>query len=128
MAPDWAFAYLVDSQRLPAASETICVILAAASVPLGFAWGSSASTRQSWNILTRRVGLVVFVLVTTAAALLARLTVQATYSQFHGHFAIRRVSGTGLGYCLLWMLTILVLAVTWTLISLYRMGQRSTKD
>lgn len=128
LAPDWACAYLVDSQRLPAASETLFVIIAALSVPLGFIWGAPASTRRRWNILTRRITLVGIALVTTGAPLLPRLTVQATYAQFHGDFGIRPISGTDLGYALLWMFTILGLATTWTLISLYRMGQQPIRD
>ena len=128
LAPDWACAYLIDSQRLPAASETLYVLVAALSVPLGFIWGAPASIRRRWNILTRRITLVAIALVTTGAALLPRLTVQATYAQFHGDFGIRPISGTELGYALLWMFTILGLATTWTLISLYRMGQQPIRD
>ena len=128
LAPDWACAYLVDSQRLPAASETLFVLVAALSVPLGFIWGAAASTRRRWNILTRRITLVAIALVTTGAPLLPRLTVQATYAQFHGDFGIRPISGTELGYALLWMFTILGIATTWTMISLYRMGQQPIRD
>jgi len=128
LAPDWAYAYLVDSQRLPVASETLCVVMAALSVPSGFFWGCSASARRRWNILTRRIGLVSCALVTTFAALLPRLTVQATYAQFHGDFGVRPIAGTDLGYALLWMLTVMGLAVTWTLVSLFRMGQQSNND
>ena len=128
LAPDWACAYLVDSQRLPAGSETLFVVYAALSVPLGFLWGAAASTRRRWNILTRRIALVAIAFVTTCAALLPLLTVQATYAQYHGDFGIRPISGTDLGYALLWMFTILGLAVTWTLVSLFRMGQQPVKD
>ena len=128
LAPDWALAYLVDSQRLPAALETFCVVAAALSIPLGFVWGAAASARSRWNILTRRIALVSIALVTTGSALLPRLTVQATYAQYHGDFGIRPVSGTDLGYALLWMLTVFGLATTWTIFSLYRMGQSSIRD
>ncbi len=128
LAPDWACAYLVNSQRLPAGSETLCVVCAALSVPLGFLWGSSASTRRRWNTLIRRITLVTIAFATTAAALLPRLAVQATFAQFHGDFGIRPISGTDFGYALLWMFTVLGLAITWTIVSLYRMGQQPLKD
>ena len=128
LAPDWALAYLVDSQRLPAALETFCVVAAALSVPLGFVWGAAASARRRWNILTRRIALVSIALVTTGAALSPRLGIQATYAQYHGDFGTRPVSGTDLGYALLWMFTILGLSTTWTIISLHRMGQGRIRD
>jgi len=128
LAPDWACAYLFDSQRFPAAFETFCVIAAALSVPLGFIWGAAASARRRWNILTRRIALVSIALVTTGAALLPRLAVQATYAQFHGDFGVRPIAGSDLGYALLWMITVLGIAVTWTIVSLFRISVAPIRD
>jgi hypothetical protein len=128
LAPDWACAYLIDSQRLPAAFETLCVVLSALSVLAGFLWGAVPSARRRWNTLTRRIALVSIALVATGAGLLPRLTVQATYAQFHGDFGTRPISGTDLGYALLWMFSVLALGITWTIVSLYRMGQNLIRD
>ena len=128
LAPDWACAYLVDTQRLPAAFETFAVIFASTSVVLGFAWGAGPSSRRRWNIVGRRMVLVSAALLTTIAPLIPRFKVQATYAQYHGDFGVRPISGTELGYALLWMIIILGLGSTWTTFSLYRMGRQPIRD
>jgi hypothetical protein len=60
--------------------------------------------------------------------MLRRLPVQATYAQYHGDFGVQAISGSDLGYALLWLLTLFGLAITWTTVSLYRMGQQSFGD
>jgi hypothetical protein len=128
MSPDWTLAYLVDSQRAPAMAETLCVIVAALTVPLGFMWGAELSARRRLNVLARRIAILSCGSVALCAMLWKRLTVQATYAQFHGDFGIRPIAGTELGYAVLWMLLLLGLASVWTLISLVRLGQRMTND
>jgi hypothetical protein len=122
-APDWAYAYLVDSQRLPAAA-TIGVVLAdAASVPAGFLVAARWSAARRLGPLFR-IGMVPALVASAfVLAVLPRLSVQATYAQFHGDFGTRSVSGSLLGYALLWMLTVLAAAVAWTLRSLRMLGQ-----
>jgi hypothetical protein len=128
IAPDWACAYLIDAQRLPAAFETFAVLFAATSVVLGFVWGAGPSARRRWNVVGRRMILVSAALVTTMAPLVHRFKVQATYAQYHGNFGVRPISGSELGYALLWMLILLGLGGTWTTFSLYRMGRQPIRD
>jgi len=128
LAPDWACAYLIDTQRLPAAFETFSVVFAASSAVLGFIWGAEPSARRHWNVIGRRMILVGIALVTTMAPLIPRFKVQATFTQYRGDFGIRPIAGTELGYALLWMLVLLGLAGTWTIFSLYRMGRQPIRD
>jgi len=113
--PDWAYGYVIDPQRLPGVVDLGSVLLDAASVPLGFAAAARyARVRRSGPILRLSAGpLVVAVALTLMFA--RRLGVQATYSQFHGDFGVRAVSGTPLGYALLWMALVLAGAVAWTI-------------
>ncbi len=128
MSPDWTLAYIIDSQRVPAMAETLCVILAALTVPLGFLWGAALSIRRRLNVLARRIAILSCGSVALCAVLWKRMAVQATYAQFHGDFGIRPIAGTELGYAVMWMLILLGLASTWTLFSLVKLGQRMTND
>lgn len=122
-APDWVYAYAVDPQRLPGFVDLGAVLLTAASVPAGYA----AAARHA---RARRAGPLVRLSVPAAAIALAltllfspRLALQATYAQYHGDFGIRSVSGTPLGYALLWMALVLVAALGWTVTWLRRSGR-----
>lgn len=128
LAPDWACAYLVDSQRLFAGFETCCILFAATSVVLGYLWGAAPSARGRWNVVGRRMIGIGIALAVTLAALFPRLRVHATYAQYHGDFGVRPLSGSDLGYALIWLLVVFGLAVTWTLFSLYKMGRQPIGD
>jgi hypothetical protein len=113
-APDWAYAYVVDPQRLPGAVDLSAVLIDAASVPAGFAAAARyARGRRTGSILKLSavpgLGAVALTLLFSR-----RLGIQATYAQYHGDFGTRSVSGTPLGYALLWMALVLVCAVGWT--------------
>jgi hypothetical protein len=128
LAPDWACAYLVDSQRLPAGFETFCIVVAAISVVLGYIWGAEPSARGRWNVVGRRIILVSIAFAVTLAPLFPRLKVHATYAQYHGDFGIRPLSGSELGFALIWQLLAFGLGVTWTIFSLYKMGRQPIGD
>jgi cell division protein FtsX len=56
---------------------------------------------------------------------LPRLTVRATFAQYHGDFGTEPVSATPLGYALAWMLTVVLCAVGWTANALGQLSRRS---
>ena len=127
-APDWSYAYWIDSQRLPGSVDTAWVLLDAASVPLGFA-------RTARHVRAKRTGpllrlLAVPALVASALVLstLPRLGVQASYVQFHGDFGTRPVAGSPLGYALLGMTLILLAGAAITVIWLRLSGQALRRD
>jgi hypothetical protein len=53
--------------------------------------------------------------------LFPRLSVQATYAQFHGDFGTHAVAGGPLGYALIWTTLVLSGAFAWTAHALRRM-------
>jgi hypothetical protein len=120
---DWAYAYLIDARRLPEILDPALVLLDAASVPIGFVLASSAARTHRFaavaKILTVSLGAAtVFVFAT-----FQRLSVQATYAQFHGDFGTQPIGGSPLGYGLLTMTVLLVLATLWTLRSVTQMSR-----
>lgn len=128
LAPDWSYAYVVDSQRLPGVVDLSLVLLDAASVPAGFVAAMRAARTKRASALLRlaivpAIAFVAFVLVA-----FPRLGRNATYAQYHGDFGVRSVAGSPLGYAMLWMALVLVGAVAWTGSWLWRNGHHSRRD
>jgi hypothetical protein len=111
---DWSYAYFIDTRRIPSALQLALVLLDLASVPVGFVVAASrARTRRLGPVL----GLAIPPLALGLGAILvtsSRLSIQASYAQFHGDFGTRPVAGSSLGYALLWMDALLVLGIAWT--------------
>ena len=113
-APDWSYAYVIDSDRLPGAVDLAVVLLDVASVPLGFAAAARRMRDKRLGPLLRLAAIpglaaLAFVIVT-----LPQLSVHATYAQYHGDFGTRPVAGSLLGYALLWMNAVLLAAAVYT--------------
>jgi hypothetical protein len=111
---DWSFAYWVDSRHLPSAVQLTLVLLALSSVPLGFiAAATPARKRRLAALLVLGIppAIVVLAFLLRAAG---RLSVHASYAQFHGDFGTRPIAGSSLGHALLWMDTVLALGIAWT--------------
>ncbi len=126
-APDWSYVYLVDSQRLPGAVDLGLVLLDAASVPLGFVAATRNARLKRPSGILRTAALPALGIVVTALLSFSRLGLQATYTQFHGDFGTRPVSGSPLGYALLWMALVLAGAVFWTGLWLRKASQAAER-
>jgi hypothetical protein len=112
---DWSYAYYIDTRRIPSAVQLGLVLIDAASVPLGFGLAMSrARTRRIGSILPLGVPIL-FVVLASALWASSRLRVEASYAQFHGDFGVLPVAGGPLGYALLWMDSLLTIAVVWTI-------------
>ena len=122
---DWSYAYFIDTRRIPSALQLALVLLDAASVPVGFVVAAShARARKLVPLLTLGTPPILVVLIGTAA-FAGRLSIQASYAQFHGDFGTRPVAGSSLGYALLWMDTLLVLGSVWTIRQVQRLTVRA---
>jgi hypothetical protein len=94
---DWAYLYLMRFGRIPSAVDLTLVVLAAAQVPLGFA------VAAPWAIAKRgpallKLGAVIGALVLVACIVSwRRVTVSATFAQYHGGFGVMPLSKTALG-------------------------------
>jgi hypothetical protein len=126
-APDWAYAYIIDSQRLPSATDLGLVLFDAASVPLGFALSARWAGARQLGPLLRLAALPTLLVAVFMLLLAPRLAIHATYSQYQGDFGTRSLAGSPLGYALLWMSTVLLGAALWTARCLRRIGQRSAR-
>jgi hypothetical protein len=125
---DWAFAYTIDTERLPDLAQLGLVLVNAASCPLGFAVAARPALERRSPALLR---LLAVVLIPAAALVLGsfrRLAVSATYAQFHGDFGTRPIAGSALGYAVLWMLAVLTVSALWTARGLRRMSAAAARD
>ncbi|MEB2311533.1 MAG: hypothetical protein OZ921_03795 [Sorangiineae bacterium] len=126
--PDWSFAYLIDTQRLPAAVDLALVLVDAASVPVGFLAAARAASVHRLGGVVRFAAAPALAPVLFVGLCFRRLSVQATFAQYHGDFGQRAVAGGSLGYSLLWMSAVLTAGVWWTTRSLRRIGQGSRRN
>jgi hypothetical protein len=104
LAPAWSLAYVAAPEQLPAWLAPVFALLVAGSVPLGFA-SALARPRAAQGAFRARWFIVPALLALLALAPgLPRLSVVASFEQFHADFGTAPVAGGPLGYALLWML------------------------
>ena len=113
--PDWSYAYLVDPERLPNAVDLALALLDAASVPAGFVVATRSAGGKRLGSLLRLAAAPGLLALAFLVVCLPRLSVHATFAQYHGDFGTRSVAGSPLGYALLWMAAVLGASVAWTI-------------
>lgn len=113
-APDWSYAYFVDSRRLPNALDLALGLLDAASVPTGFVMAARGAGAKRLGSLVRLGAVPALLALVLILSSLPRLGVHASYAQYHGDFGTRSIAGSPLGYALLWMAAVLTGAIAWT--------------
>lgn len=119
--PDWSYAYLVDSSRRLGVLHALVLLSDVASVPLGFTLALSSARGPMFSVLLRLIGAPLLAAAVFVVVLFPRLSVQATYTQFHGDFGTRAVAGGPLGYAMIWSALVLACAAMWTAHCLRRM-------
>ncbi|MBI5537480.1 MAG: hypothetical protein HY898_32455 [Deltaproteobacteria bacterium] len=121
---DWAFAYLVNTQRLPSAVVLALVLVDASSVPIGFVLAAPHARRRRLAPVLTLAAIPVGIALLCTLIFSRRLGIAATWSQYHGDFGTRSVAGTPLGYALIWMDGVLALAVALTMRELRLMSAK----
>ena len=108
--PAWASAYLLEVGRHARAFDVVLAVLTPASVIAGFVVAGHAIRRQRPAAALRVGAPSALVALALTLLLFPRLSVQATYAQYHGDFGTRPVAGTPLGWALVWFGTIVLFA------------------
>ena len=121
--PDWAFAYVVNAERLPVIVTALVALIALGSVPLGFVTAAGPARARRFARVSRLAAIPALLALAFVFVARSRLAVDASYAQYHGDFGTRPVAGGPLGYALLWMLAVLTGAVVFTAQSLRRFGK-----
>ena len=123
-APDWSYAYLLDSEQLPSTVDLALVLINAASIPAGYLLGSQHLRTRPASRITRLAFVPALLSLSFVAVTIRRLGVDASYAQYHGDFGTRPLAGSPLGYSVLWMLMVLSGATAWTAHYLKQMASR----
>jgi hypothetical protein len=121
LEPDWAGAYLFDGGRARLL-QVAGSLLVLASVPTGFVVAARPTrARRPGEIIRLGMGSGLAALA-LALLLFPRLSVRASYAQYHGDFGTQAVVGSPLGWSLSWVLVVLALATLYTGAALRRLG------
>jgi hypothetical protein len=111
---DWAYLYLVRSGRVPSALDLLFVVVAALQVPLGFALASPwAIAKRGTRILQVNAALA-GIAVILCAVFARRLSVSASFAQYHGGFGAVPIGRSPLGRGILLSWVALALAYAWS--------------
>ncbi|MBX3191306.1 MAG: hypothetical protein KF819_30190 [Labilithrix sp.] len=111
---DWAYLYLVRWSRVPSAVDLLLVFLAGAQVPLGFALASPLAIAKRGTRLMQISAGITALLVIACALCARRLSVSASFNQFHGGFGAMPLGRSSLGRGVLLSWTALALAYAWS--------------
>ena len=111
---DWAYLYLVRSSRVTSAAHLILVAVAALQVPLGFAIATPWAIARRGTRLARMTALLAGALVVAGAVLARRLSVSASFDQYHGGFGALPLGRCSLGRGILLSWTAVALGYAWS--------------
>ena len=121
---DWAYGFLLNTARLPGVADSAVVLAAMAAPTAGFAIAARRAAEQRVGALLQVAAVPGAIALVALVIGFPRLTVQATYTQFHGDFGVEPVAGSRLGLSLLWMSGALAGAIGWTMWCLRRLSSR----
>jgi hypothetical protein len=121
LEPDWASAYLFDAGRRARLVDAAGTLLALLSVPAGFLTAARATHSRRPALVLQLGATSALAAIALTLALFPRLSVRATYAQFHGDFGTEPVAGTPLGWALLWVALVLSAATAYVVHVLRRM-------
>lgn len=114
MHGDWALFYLVRFTQVPSAVDLTLVIIAAAQIPLAFAVAAPWAIARRGAALLKLGGGLGLLVVVIAVIFSRRLSVSASYAQFHAGFGIVPLGKTSLGRGVLLSWTMLLGAYGWS--------------
>lgn len=112
---DWAYLYLVRSSRVPSALDLVLATLCALSVPLGFAIAAPLAIAKRGTRFLQVNAALAAVLVIGCAVFARRLSVSASFAQYHGGFGAVPIGRSPLGRGILLSWAALALAYGWSL-------------
>jgi hypothetical protein len=110
---DWAYLYLVPARAIPSAVDLALVLLAGATVPIGFVVSARAARAQRLGTVAVIGGLPATVIAALLILWQRRLATSATYAQFHGDFGTQAITQANLGRGVLWMAFVAALGFAW---------------
>ena len=111
---DWAYLYLVRWSRVPSAVDLLLVVFAALQVPLGFAIAAPWAIAKRGTRLLRVMAIATGLLVIACAVFARRLSVSASFAQYHGGFGGAPLGRSPLGRGILLSWIAVALGYAWS--------------
>ena len=111
---DWTYLYLVSASRVPSAIDLFLVLLAAAQVPLGFAIATPWAIARRGSRLFQVLGVIAALVAIAGVMFARRLSVSATFAQYHGNFGGLPLGRSPLGRGILLSWIAVGLAYAWS--------------
>ena len=121
---DWAYLYLVPWARVPSAVDLLLVVVAALQVPLGFAVATPWAIAKRGTRLLQVNAAIAAVVVVVCAVFARRLSVSASFAQYHGGFGGVPIGRSPLGRGILLSWIALAVAYAWSVHALRSPRQR----
>ena len=112
---DWAYLYLVRWSRVPSAVDLFLVLVAALQVPLGFAIATPWAIAKRGTRVLQITAALATLLVIACAFFARRLSVSASFAQYHGGFGAVPLGQCPLGRGILLSWVALALGYAWSL-------------
>ncbi len=126
--PDWSYAYLLDAERRPVVLDLATLLVDALSPAVGLVLFSRAAAARRSATLARAAAVPALVAALFILSMLSRLRVFGTYAQFHGDFGTEPLTGSPIGYALVWMTAIVTGATAFTIHVLRRLGEPGSRQ
>jgi hypothetical protein len=114
MHGDWTYLYLVRFSRIPSAVDLALVLLTAGQIPLGFAIATPWARAKRGSTLLKVAAVASLLVVVVCIAFAHRLSVSASYTQFHSGFGVAPLGKTPLGRGVLLSWVALLAAYGWS--------------
>jgi hypothetical protein len=111
---DWAYLYLVRSGRVPSAIDLLFVVVAALQVPLGFAIATPWAIARRGTRILQVNAVIAAVLVIVCGVFARRLSVSASFAQYHGGFGAVPIGRSPLGRGILLSWVAIAIAYAWS--------------
>jgi hypothetical protein len=117
---DWSYLYLYPHARIPSAIDLALVLSASAMIPLALLLAAPAARAKRFGSVVWLAAVPGVLAAGMFAACSRRLSVSATFPQFHDGFGVVPLGASALGRGVLFMNLVGVLAVAWSVRSVAR--------
>jgi hypothetical protein len=97
MHGDWAYLYLTAFGQIPSAVDLTLIVIAAAQIPLGLAIATPWAIARRGPALLKACTVLGVLLLVACAIAARRLSVSASYAQYHASFGVTPIGKTPLG-------------------------------
>ena len=111
---DWCLAYMAAPHTLPPGLLPALGAVNLVAVPAGFLAGASGARRGQLLPPLQWAAAALGVILINTLVFWSRLSVEASYVEFHNDFGVSSIAGSALGYALLWMALIVTASILWT--------------